>query len=103
MQHSAREVVGRNQVDRAAQPIDGAALEGHAELGGAADAARAVRHLDRSCDEKLAVYERALNVASALAPDVAEEYQVARVEHAELERIDLARKHAHGDLGLRRV
>ena len=65
--------------------------------GNSADAARAVRRFERRRDERRPIDERALHVALAVAPHVAEQDEMPRVEHAELERIDLARERAHGD------
>ena len=54
-------------------------------------------------DEHRAIDERTLHVALAVAPHVAEQHEMPGVEHAELERIDLARERAHGDFDLRCV
>ena len=75
--------------------LERAALERDVEPLNAADAARAVRRVDGGRDERCAIDERALHIALAAAPYVAEQDEMAAVEHAELERIDLARESAH--------
>ncbi len=88
----------RHSAGRCAQRRKRPASIRHRDVAHCGEAACAIRARDGLLDEPRAVDQLALDVPLPAAPDVAEHHDLAGVEHADLERIQLALERLHSEL-----